>query len=113
VGLLSLLISAAFVRSELPPSLEQEINFDKIDFVSNDQLKAVLAQTSATPEQVDEAVAINTRARLNALRAIFLLLAAISLLSLIPSTRLPNYKPGELSAEDIAGEKPPKVFRKK
>lgn len=111
VGLLSLLISTAFVRSELPVSLEQEINFDRIDFVSNDQLKEVLAQTSTTPEQIDEAVAINADARLGALRATFLLLAAISLLALIPSTKLPNYKPGELSAADIVSEKPPKATR--
>ena len=113
VGLLSLLISTAFVRSDLPVSLEQEINFDKIDFVSNDQLKAVLAQTSTTPEQIDAAVAINEDARLGALRATFLLLALISLLALIPSTKLPDYKPGELSAADIVGEKPPKATGKK
>lgn len=105
VGLLSVLITTAFAQSNLPPSLQQEINFDRIDFVSNDQLKEVLSQTSVTEEQVDEAVAINADARLRALRAAFLLLAAISLLSLIPSTRLPNYKPGQLSADDIAGEK--------
>ena len=113
VGLLSLLISTAFVRSDLPVSLEQEINFDKIDFVSNDQLKAVLAQTSTTPEQIDAAVAINEDARLGALRATFLLLALISLLALIPSTKLPDYKPGELSAADIVSEKPPKATGKK
>ena len=111
VGLLSLLISTAFVRSELPVSLEQEINFDRIDFVSNDQLKEVLAQTSTTPEQIDEAVAINADARLGALRATFLLLAAISLLALIPSTKLPNYTPGELAAADIVSQKPPKATR--
>jgi MFS family permease len=37
VGLLSLLITTAFTQSNLPPALEQEINFDLIDFVSNDQ----------------------------------------------------------------------------
>lgn len=114
VVLLSVLITTAFAQSNLPPSLQQEINFDNIDFVSNDQLKEVLSQTSVTTEaQVDEAVAINADARLRALRATFLLLAAISLLSLIPSTRLPNYKPGQLSADDIAGEKKPKLAKTK
>lgn len=113
VGLLSLLITTAFTQSNLPAALEQEINFDRIDFVSNDQLKEVLSQTSVAPEQVDEAIAINADARLNALRATFLLLAAISLLALIPSTKLPNYKPGELSAVDIVNEKPPKATNKK
>lgn len=113
VGLLSLLITTAFARSELPSSLEQEVNFDRIDFVSNEQLMEVLSQTSVPAEQVGEAVAINADARLRALQATFLLLAAISLLALIPSTKLPNYKPGELSAEDIIGEKPPKPAGKK
>lgn len=107
VGLLSLLITTAFAQSNLPASLKQEINFDRIDFVSNDQLKEVLSQTSVAEEQVDEAVAINADARLRALRATFLLLAAISLLALIPSTKLPNYKQGQLAAEDIVTEKKP------
>ncbi len=113
VGLLSLLITTAFAQSNLPAALEQEINFDQIDFVSNDALAAILGGTSATPAEVAEAVTLNADARLRALRATFLLLAAISLLALIPSTKLPNYKPGELSAEDIVGEKPPKPAGKK
>ena len=111
VGLLAVLISTAFARSNLPASLEREINFDQIDFVSNDQLKEVLSRTSVAPEQVDEAVAINAEARLRALRATFLLLAALSLLALIPSTRLPDYKPGERSAEDIVAERKPEPAR--
>ena len=107
VGLLALLISTAFARSNLPASLEREINFDQIDFVSNDQLKEVLSRTSVAPEQVDEAVAINADARLRALRATFLLLAAMSLLSLIPSTRLPDYRPGENPAKDMAAGRTP------
>ena len=113
VGLLSLLITTAFTQSNLPASLAQAINFDRIDFISNDQLKEVLSQTSIAPEQMDEAVAINAEARLRTLRATFLLLAAISLLALIPSTKLPNYKPGELSAEDIVAEKKPKPEKAK
>jgi len=108
VGLLAVLITTAFARSNLPASLEREINFNRIDFVSNDQLKEVLSRTSVAPEQVDEAVAINAEARLRALRATFFLLAALSLLALIPSTRLPDYKPGELSAGDIVAERKPK-----
>lgn len=107
VGLLSLFIVAAFNQSNLPEILRTEINFDKIDFVSNDQLKAVLGGTSATPAEVDEAVLINAAARLRALKATFLILAAISLLSIIPSLRLPGYKPGELSADELTKDHPP------
>lgn len=101
VGLLSVLITTSFSRSNLPPALQTEINFDQVDFVSNDELRAVLSETSATPEQVDEAVKINEDARLRALRASFFLVAALSLLSLFPAMKLPNYVPGELDAEDI------------
>lgn len=107
VGLLSLFIVAAFNQSNLPEILRTEINFDKIDFVSNDQLKAVLGGTSATPAEVDEAVLLNASARLRALKATFLILAAISLLSIIPSLRLPGYKPGELSVEELTADHPP------
>lgn len=101
VGLLGVLLTTSFNRSSLSPELEREINFDKVDFVSNDQLKAVLSQTSATPEQVDEAVKINEDARLRALRGAFFLVAALALLSLFPAMKLPNYVPGELDAEDM------------
>lgn len=107
VGLLSLFIVAAFNQSSLPEILRTEINFDKIDFVSNDQLQVVLSQTSATPAEIDEAALLNAAARLRALKATFLFLAVISLLSIIPSLRLPNYKPGELSADELTKDHPP------
>jgi hypothetical protein len=106
-------VSSALVVSNLPPTLGQEINFDQVDFISNDQLQAALSATSATPTQVEEAVRINEAVRLRALQATFLLLAAISLLALIPSLKLPNYTPGELSAADMISEKPPQAGRNK
>ncbi|HSN77231.1 MAG TPA: MFS transporter [Anaerolineae bacterium] len=107
VGLLSLFIVSAFNQSNLPEALRYEINFDKIDFVTNDQLKAVLNQTSATPAEVDEAVQINAAARLSALKATFLILAALALLSILPSLRLPGYVPEELSVYDLTHDHPP------
>lgn len=104
VGLLGLFIGNAFDQSDLPQVLRYEINFDQIDFVSNEQLKGVLEQTSATPTDVEEAVRINSAARLRALKATFLIVAVISLLSVVPSLRLPGYKPGELSAEELTRE---------
>jgi hypothetical protein len=59
-------------------------------------LEEVLARTTATTEQVDEAVAINQEARLRALRASFLILAGIALLAIFPASRLPDYRPGEI-----------------
>jgi MFS family permease len=98
VGLLGVLINTAFDQSSLPAALRQEINFDQINFVSNDQLQTVLAGTSVGADQIAEAVQINADARLRALRAAFLILAAISLIALIPSTKLPNYLPGAAPA---------------
>jgi MFS family permease len=109
VSLLSLVITTAFARSDLPASLEREINFDNINFVSNAQLSTVLADTSLNPAQVDEAVRINEEARLRALRAAFLILAAISLLAIFPAAGLPNYLPGEVPS----GEPEPKPRAKK
>jgi MFS family permease len=110
VGLLSLFIVSAFNQSTLPQSLRYEINFDKIDFVSNEQLETVLSQTSAGAAEVAEAVLINEVARLRALKATFLLLAAISLLAIFPSLHLPNYAPGELSPEELYADRPPGVI---
>jgi MFS family permease len=104
VGLLGIFLASAFSQSELPVELKTHVLFDDIDFVPNDKLKSVLSASSATPEQVEEAVAINEGARLRALRGTFLIVAGISLLSIFPAARLPRYVPGELSAEDIVNE---------
>lgn len=110
-GILGMLVSAAFTQSELPATLEQVINFDRVDFVSNDHLTAVLSQAAAvTPEQVDEAVRINEDVRLRALRATFLLLAVISLLSIFPALKLPNYVKGELHIDDLLSDHPPSAI---
>ncbi len=104
VGLLGVLITSSFNASTLPASLRNEINFDKIDFVSNAQLEEVLAQTSATPAEVQEAIRINEEARLHSLKATFILLAAVSLLALFPAAGLPKYAPGSISQKDILTE---------
>lgn len=101
--LLGAFLDSAFDRSELPPQLRVEVLFDDVDFKSNDALRSALGAASATPEQVDEAVAINETARLRALRASFLIVGGISLLAIFPASRLPKYAPSELSSDDITG----------
>jgi MFS family permease len=105
VGLLSVFLASAFGRSELPRKLETKALFDDVDFVSNHDLRSVLRASSATPNQVEKAVAINEDARRRALQASFLIVAGISLLAIFPAARLPRYVPGELSAEDIVNER--------
>ncbi len=91
VGLLSLFITTAVGQANLPRSLQRQVNLDNVNFISNDQLDDVMAQTTATPEQIATAVQINETARLRALRASFLILAAFALLAIFPALGLPDY----------------------
>jgi MFS family permease len=103
VGLLAVVVSSALGRADLPPQFNLD-NVDRVDFVTDAQLKSTLETTQATPAQVDELVRINEEARLRALRASFLLLALICLVAIFPAARLPNYRLAELSAKEIIDE---------
>jgi MFS family permease len=114
VGLLSLFVMSSINDNPLIPlELKAQVNLDNINFVSNAQLEEVMGATSATSEQVAEAVQINEDARLRALKASFLILAAIALLAIFPSRGLPNYRPGEVPAGDSVPAKPAKAAGKK
>lgn len=91
-------------NSTIPPDLIQQVNLDNVTFVSNNRLETAMANTTATPEQVAEAVRINADARLRALKLSFLFLSVISLLMIVPSRRLPRYVPGEVPSEPIEAE---------
>lgn len=107
VGVLgSLVLTKVSSSLVLTEELRSQINLDSINFVSNDRLKDVLSATTATPEQVDEAVIINTNARLRALKTGFLVMAGLSLLALIPSGWLPNYRPGQIPKDPHPDESP-------
>lgn len=91
VGLLTLFVTSSLVNNPLiPPSLQHQVALDNINFVSNEHLKDTLASTTATAEQVDAAVLINSVSRLRALKAAFLILAGIAALAIIPALSLPN-----------------------
>lgn len=111
VGLLSMFVTSAINQSTLPPSLVGQVNLDNVNFVSNDQLDDVLAQTSASAEQVGEAVRINETARLRSLRASFLILAALALLAIFPAMGLPDYAPDDEPAPSV--EKKPRARARK
>ena len=82
---------------ELPDPLKQQVNLDNVNFVSNDNLREVLNNTTdATEAQVETAVAINTDARLRALKTGLLILAAVSAVAILPATKLPKYRPHEI-----------------
>jgi predicted MFS family arabinose efflux permease len=100
VGLLSAIVLGSIAANPvLPKNIQQELNLDNITFVSNDRLRTVLENTTATPQQVEEAVRVNTEARLRALKIGLLVLAGLGLLAIIPAGRLPNYLPGEIPGE--------------
>jgi MFS family permease len=111
LGLLTLFVTSRLASANLPEALK--VNFDpySVDFVTNTQLESTLDDFDATPQQVSEAVAINTDARLMALKASFLILGAVTLLAIYPASGLPNYVPGEISA--VVEEKPTRRGRKK
>jgi hypothetical protein len=97
VGLLSSAVMRQLVENPtLPIEIQSEVNLDSITFVSNDQLAAVIGNTSATPEQKSEALRINTESRLRALKIGFLIMAGLALLAMLPAGRLPDYRPGEI-----------------
>ena len=103
-ALLVTLLSATVLRSLaatplLPYELQSEIDLGGINFVSNEQLKGVLERTSATPAQVEEAVASMPESRLRALKIGLLVMAGLALLTILPAGRLPDYLPGEIPAE--------------
>lgn len=101
VSLLSTIALGGVAASpKLTPELQAQVNLDSINFVSNDQLRNVLETTTATPEQVTEAVRINTEARLRALKLGLLMMAMLSLLAIIPAGRLPSHRPGESLADE-------------
>jgi hypothetical protein len=101
VGLLAAIVTADVGAStRLSPTLRAEVNLDSINFVANDQLRETLAATSASADEIDAAVRINTDARLRALKLSFLILSLLALLAIVPSGRLPAYQP--------AGAPPPK-----
>lgn len=105
VGILSAnVVSALASDVDLPPELTAQVDLDNTNFVSNDRLKEILGGTDATPAQVDAAVALNEDARLRALRLGLLVLAGISALAIIPASRLPNYRPGEVPESVATGE---------
>ncbi|WP_166997657.1 MFS transporter [Paramicrobacterium fandaimingii] len=87
---------------ELPRNLVDQVDLDDVNFVSNDQLREVLDATDATAEEVGRAVEINADARLRALKLGLLILGGISSIAIVPATRLPTYRPGEIPSPDGA-----------
>lgn len=83
--------------------LVQEVNLDNADFITNDQLKGVLGETSASPAEVDAAVVVLEDARLDSLQLTLMLLAALALLALVPAGGIPDFRQPDLTVDDEEG----------
>jgi predicted MFS family arabinose efflux permease len=107
VGLLSSIVVTNIAANPLlPKEVQTQVDLDNITFVSNDRLRTVMESTTATPQQVQEAVRVNTDARLRALKIGLLILAGLAMLAVIPAGRLPNYLPGEIPGEQPQAREP-------
>jgi MFS family permease len=106
VGLLSTIaLSQIAANPVLPKEIRSQVDLDNITFVSNDRLRSVIEGTTASPQQVEEAVRVNTEARLRALKIGLLIMAGLALLAIIPAGRLPNYLPGEIPSDAPTGSR--------
>src|SRR5262249_36971018 len=94
IGVLSLSVSRNLVDNPIIPNeLKAQIDLDNVPFVSNDRLQTLLEGTTATPDQVVEAVRIHTVSRLQAFKISFLVLACLALLAIFPAGGLSGYFP--------------------
>jgi len=106
VGLLSTIALGKITASPtLTPELQAQVDLNNITFVSNDRLRTVLQSTTGTPQQVDEAVRVNTEARLRALKIGLLIMAGLAMLAIIPAGGLPNYRPGEIPDDETVNRR--------
>src|SRR5262245_1010509 len=100
VGLLSTMIIGQWnLNPVITAELKDEANLTNLNFMSDAQIKERLGSTSATPEQMDEALRINAEARVRALKVGFLCLSGLALLGLFPCRWLPDYRPGEIPSD--------------
>jgi predicted MFS family arabinose efflux permease len=107
VGILSVNVQRSLVDNPaIPRELIMQVNLDRANFVTNQRLHEVMAKTTATPDQIAEALRINAESRRRALKLSFLLLGSIALLVIVPVGRLPGYVRGGGRPEARADRSP-------
>jgi hypothetical protein len=105
VGLLSSMILARGLDNPvITAELKDQVNLYNLNFFSDQQLTERLSDTTATDEQMAEALRINAESRTGALKIGFLVLTGLALLAIFPCGWLPDYKPGEVPADPYGGK---------
>jgi MFS family permease len=96
VGILSsIIIGHLNDNPVITAELKDEVNLDNLNFMRDSQLKEKLGSIAATPKQLETALEINARARIQALKIGFMVLSGLSLLAIFPCLWLPTYRPVE------------------
>lgn len=91
VGVLSATVTRSVTASTLLSThLMRYADLDNVNFVNNSHLKEALARTTIPVPQINEAVQINTEARLRAIKIAFLIMGIMALLAIAPAGRLPK-----------------------
>jgi MFS family permease len=97
VGILASTVATSVAEHpELPPALISQVDLDQVNFLTNGQVEAALAQTTATPGELAAAIDVNSDARLRALQISLLALAGVATLAIVPAGRMPRRRPGDL-----------------
>ena len=92
VGLLSsMIIRDAMNNPVITAELRDQVNLTNLNFMRDTAIKDILGNTTATAEQMAEALRINGEARIKALKIGFLLMSGLSLLAILPCSWLPGY----------------------
>ena len=100
VGVLSAgVMSRATDNPLITAEMKAEVDLGSINFLNNDRLKERFEAISAAPEQIAEAVRINSETRLRALKIGFFVLACTAIFAMVPCGWLPDYRPGELPSD--------------
>lgn len=92
VGLLSsMIIRDAMANPVLTAELRDQVNLNNLNFMRDTAITDILKNTTATADQMTEALRINADARIKALKIGFLLMSGLSLLAILPCSWLPGY----------------------
>ncbi len=91
--------SEVTASSGLPADLKSRLKLENVQFISNQQLESEASHAGLSEAEVQEAVRINTQARLTALRQAFFALAVLAAIGAILAGGLPQAGVGKASLD--------------